>query len=133
MPNNETLELKINSISGDATGIARTPRGVVFVHGALPGEIVKAGIVARKKDFSIADTIEIIKSSTGRAVPKCKYYGRCGGCQFQHADYKTQLEFKEKTHNEELRILSSLYHKLSYRFAQTRNLEQIQNFNSLNI
>ena len=41
--------------------------------------------------------------------------------------YKTQLEFKEKTHNEELRILSSLYHKLSYRFAQTRNLEQIQN------
>ena len=47
--------------------------------------------------------------------------------------YKTQLEFKEKTHNEELRILSSLYHKLSYRFAQTRNLEQIQNFNSLNI
>ena len=47
--------------------------------------------------------------------------------------YKTQLEFKEKTHNEELRILSSLYHKLSYRFAQTRNLEQIQSFNSLNI
>ena len=47
--------------------------------------------------------------------------------------YKAQLEFKEKTHNEELRILSSLYHKLSYRFAQTRNLEQIQNFNSLNI
>ena len=47
--------------------------------------------------------------------------------------YKTQLEFKEKTHNEELRILSSLYHKLSYRFAQTRNLEQTQNFNSLNI
>ena len=94
MNHNETLELKINSMSGDATGIARTPRGVVFVHGALPGEIVKAEIVARKKDFSIADTIEIIKSSTGRTVPKCKYYGRCGGCQLQHADYKTQLELK---------------------------------------
>ena len=47
--------------------------------------------------------------------------------------YKTQLEFKEKTHNEELRILSSLYHKLSYRFAKTRNLDETQNFNNLNI
>ena len=90
----ETLELKIASISGDAAGIARTSNGVVFVRNALPGEIVKAEIVARKKDFSIADTVEIIKSSSGRAVPKCKYYGKCGGCQFQHADYETQLKLK---------------------------------------
>ena len=34
MRNNETLELKITAISTDATGIARTPKGVVFVHGA---------------------------------------------------------------------------------------------------
>ena len=46
--------------------------------------------------------------------------------------YKNQLEYKEKTHNEELRILSSLYHKLSYRFVKSRN-EEPQYFNSLNI
>ena len=46
--------------------------------------------------------------------------------------YKNQLDYKEKTHNEELRILSSLYHKLSYRFVKSRN-EEPQNFNSLNI
>ncbi|MBR2208583.1 MAG: 23S rRNA (uracil(1939)-C(5))-methyltransferase RlmD [Synergistaceae bacterium] len=94
MRNNETLELKITAISTDATGIARTPKGVVFVHGALPGEIVKAKIVAKKKDFAVADTIEIIKSSKGRAVPKCKYYEKCGGCQLQHADYQAQLKLK---------------------------------------
>ena len=94
MNHNETLELNITAMSGDATGIARTPRGVVFVRGALPGEIVKAEIVARKKDFSIADTISIIKPSSGRAVPKCKYYKHCGGCQLQHANYETQLKIK---------------------------------------
>ena len=46
--------------------------------------------------------------------------------------YKNQLDYKEKTHNEELRILSSLYHKLSYRFVKSRN-EEPQYFNSLNI
>ena len=94
MNNNEILELNITALSTDATGIARTSKGVVFVQGALPGEIVKAEIVARKKDFSIADTVSIIKNSSGRAVPKCKYYGRCGGCQLQHADYDTQLKLK---------------------------------------
>ena len=91
---NEILELNITAMSTDAAGIARTSRGVVFVRGALPGETVKAEVVARKKDFLVADTVAIIKSSTGRAVPKCKYYGRCGGCQLQHADYDTQLKLK---------------------------------------
>ena len=94
MQNKEILELKITALSSDGTGIARTQRGVIFVHGALPGEIVKAEIVARKKDFAIADTIEIIKKSKGRAIPKCKYYPKCGGCQLQHADYETQLKLK---------------------------------------
>ena len=94
MTHNEILELNITALSTDAAGIARTSKGVVFVHGALPGETVKAEIVARKKDFSIADTVSIIKNSSGRAVPKCKYYGHCGGCQLQHADYETQLKLK---------------------------------------
>lgn len=94
MTHNETLELNITALSTDAAGIARTSKGVVFVHGALPGETVKAEIVARKKDFSIADTVSIIKNSSGRAVPRCKYYGHCGGCQLQHANYETQLKLK---------------------------------------
>ena len=90
----EILELNITSMSSDAAGIARTSHGIVFVRGALPGETVKAEIVARKKDFSIAEIISIIKPSSGRVEPKCKYYKHCGGCQLQHADYETQLKIK---------------------------------------
>ncbi len=66
----------------------------MFVHGALPGETVRASIVARKKDFSVADTVSVEVEASGRVRPKCKYYGRCGGCQLQHADYATQLTLK---------------------------------------
>ena len=90
----EILELDITALSTDSSGIARTPKGVVFVHGALPGETVRAEVVARKKDFSVADVVSIERASPGRAVPRCKYYGRCGGCQLQHATYETQLTLK---------------------------------------
>ena len=94
MNHNEILELNITALSTDAAGIARTSKGVIFVHGALPGETVKAEIVMRKKDFSVADVVEIIKPSPDRIKPKCKYYGHCGGCQLQHADYDAQLKLK---------------------------------------
>ncbi len=91
---NTSITLDITGLSSDGSGISRTDKGVVFVQGALPGEKVSARIVARKKDFSVADTVSVIEASHGRAIPKCKYYGRCGGCQLQHADYSTQLKLK---------------------------------------
>lgn len=60
----------------------------------MPGETVRAKIVARKKDFAVADTVSVETVSAGRVAPKCRYYGRCGGCQLQHADYSTQLTLK---------------------------------------
>ena len=88
------ITLNITGFTSEGTGIARTDKGVVFVQGALPGEKVNAEIVARKKDFMIADTISIEQASPGRVTPRCKYYGKCGGCQLQHADYDTQLTLK---------------------------------------
>ena len=86
--------LKITGLSSDGSGISRTSNGVIFVNGALPNEIVTAEIIVRKKDFMIAKLVSIEKESQGRIIPKCKYYGKCGGCQLQHADYKEQLKIK---------------------------------------
>ena len=47
--------------------------------------------------------------------------------------YKNQLEQKEKAYNEEIRILSSLYHRLSFQCAKLRQVKENQNLNTLNI
>ena len=91
-----TLRIAYPTIASDGSGIARTERGVIFVRGALPGELVRAKIVARMKDFAIADTVEVLVASGERSEPQCKHYGRCGGCQLSHCTYSYQLELKEE-------------------------------------
>ena len=91
-----TLRIAYPTIASDGSGIARTERGVIFVRGALPGELVRAKIIARMKDFAIADTIEVLVASGERSEPQCKHYGRCGGCQLSHCTYSYQLELKEE-------------------------------------
>ena len=38
---------------------------------------------------------KIIKKSSDRILPPCKFYDRCGGCQLQHLVYEKQLDFKK--------------------------------------
>jgi CRISPR/Cas system CSM-associated protein Csm5 (group 7 of RAMP superfamily) len=47
--------------------------------------------------------------------------------------YKNQLDQKEKIYNEELRIMSSLYHRLSFQCAKLRLVKETQTYNTLNI
>ena len=90
----EILRLEIGGLSSDGSGIARTDRGVVFVAGALPGELVEAELVKRRKDFSLARTVSVVRPLPGRTAPRCSAFGQCGGCQLQHADYPLQLSLK---------------------------------------
>jgi 23S rRNA (uracil1939-C5)-methyltransferase len=87
-------ELVVEKISSDGRGIARTDEGVVFVEGALPGEVVEAELVRRKKDFAFARLVRVKESDARRVSPACPVFGTCGGCQLQHASYRLQLEIK---------------------------------------
>ncbi len=88
------VELSVDKMSSDGSGIARTADGVVFVEGALPGELVDAAILQRKKDFALARVVQVKKANPRRIVPACPVFGICGGCQLQHASYDLQLEIK---------------------------------------
>lgn len=95
MKQGEVAELKTGKMSSDGSCIARTPDGlVVFVTGALPGELVRARVVIRKKEYAVARLEEVITAASGRRQAPCPVFGRCGGCQLQHADYGLQLEMK---------------------------------------
>ena len=74
---------------GDA--LARLEDGrVVFVDGALPGEVVDVEITQSKKDFARATLASIVTPSPHRVDPPCPNVARgCGGCSWQHLDRKS--------------------------------------------
>ncbi len=81
-------------VGGDA--LAREDSGrVVFVAGALPGEIVDAEVRRAKKDFASADVVAVLKPSPHRVTPPCVAWHRgCGGCDWQHIEPTAQLQLK---------------------------------------
>jgi 23S rRNA (uracil1939-C5)-methyltransferase len=74
-----------------------------FVAGGIPGEEVIAEPVKRDRRFVYARVTEVIEPASQRVDPPCPYFGRCGGCQWQHVDYETQLAFKTNLVREQLR------------------------------
>lgn len=90
------VELQIESLDHEANGIGRHEGKVVFVSGALPGERVKATITRRKAHFDLADMTTLVMPGPSRTVPRCPHFGRCGGCNMQHADPAAQIAFKQR-------------------------------------
>lgn len=76
-------------------GLARLSGGkAVFLPFVLPGEEVNATLLKEKSSFARANADEVLGPSDKRVKPQCPYFGSCGGCHYQHAGYKTQLELK---------------------------------------
>src|SRR5579863_9232689 len=92
----DKLSLTIEDIAFGGEGVGRTGDFVVFVPFVLVGETVKAEITEVKKNFARAKLLRVEKASTERVEPKCIYFGKCGGCQYQHITYEEQLKIKQK-------------------------------------
>ncbi|HWN97274.1 MAG TPA: class I SAM-dependent RNA methyltransferase [Methylomirabilota bacterium] len=69
---------------------------VVFVPFTAVGEEVEVEITEVKKNFARGKIAQLLHSSASRVAPVCPYFGMCGGCQYQHLDYATQLALKHK-------------------------------------
>lgn len=118
------LELLSPAIGGQM--VARLDGQVVFVHGGIPGETVRAYVPARKKGYLEAEARAVELRSPDRATPACPYFGEntrrrgaidaasdmpgpvCGGCQYQHIDYARQLSLKTEALHDVLRRLGKI-------------------------
>jgi len=92
----DIVELTIESTGFEGKSIARVNGFVVFVEGAVEGDVVKAKIFKVKKKYAEANVVEVVKPSPKRTIPRCPYFGTCGGCKWQHVDYAVQLQFKQQ-------------------------------------
>jgi len=108
------LLLTIEKLVYGGDGLARLPadehgRGkAVFLPFALAGEQVEATLLEEKPGFARARVDAIVEASSHRVRPQCRYFGECGGCNYQHASYEHQLEIKAAILRENLRRIAKL-------------------------
>jgi 23S rRNA (uracil1939-C5)-methyltransferase len=86
----------IFGLTHEGEGVGRVEGYTLFVHGALPGEKVRAEVVSIGKSFGRARMVELLSESVHRREAPCSIYATCGGCQLQHLDYAEQLRWKRQ-------------------------------------
>ena len=92
----DQISLAIHDIAFGGEGVGRVDDFVVFVPFVLVGETVAAEITEVKKNFARAKLLRVEQPSPERVEPACRYFGACGGCQYQHIAYPAQLRLKHK-------------------------------------
>ncbi|MDR2370900.1 MAG: class I SAM-dependent RNA methyltransferase [Treponema sp.] len=90
----EIFNSKVEGIAAGGAGIVRLGDTPVFVEMTAPGDRVNCRITEEHRGWARAELLEVSEASADRVDPLCAFYGRCGGCRFQHVKYEAQLDAK---------------------------------------
>lgn len=101
VPGTFIVELEKLVYGGDALGRLADGR-VVFVPFALPGERARLRAVEERSRHVRAELVEVLTASPARIPPRCKHFGVCGGCHYQHLAYADQLAAKAEILRDQL-------------------------------
>jgi 23S rRNA (uracil-5-)-methyltransferase RumA len=82
--------------------LARLDGKAAFVPLTLPGEEATVRVTEEKRGYAIAELDEIKAAAAERIAPECRHFGICGGCNYQHTTYATQLRLKQSILRETL-------------------------------
>jgi tRNA/tmRNA/rRNA uracil-C5-methylase (TrmA/RlmC/RlmD family) len=106
----ELIEMDIERPAHGGVCVGHHDGQVVFVRHALPGERVKVRVLELAKRFVRGDAVEILRASPHRVTPACPYAGpgKCGGCDWQHADLGEQRAIKTSVVREQLHRLAAI-------------------------
>ncbi len=104
----EIVEAEIKSLTFEGQGVARVEGMVIFVRGAIPGDIARVRLTRIKKSFAEGQATAIVRPSPWRVKPRCQHFGVCGGCVSQDMTYEKQLEYKTNGIRESLQHIGGL-------------------------
>lgn len=88
--------LGITDYAAEGMALARVDGKVIFVEGAVPGDVADVLIIKNKKDWALGKVIEIKEYAKDRVQPFCIHFGICGGCKWQMLPYQKQLYYKQQ-------------------------------------
>jgi 23S rRNA (uracil1939-C5)-methyltransferase len=87
----DELELRVDSLAFGGAGVARLDGYVVFVEGAVPGDLVRAVVAKSKRSYAQARSIELIEPGPERIAARAEH----PGAPWQVLPYERQLEVKQ--------------------------------------
>ncbi|MCM1114300.1 MAG: 23S rRNA (uracil(1939)-C(5))-methyltransferase RlmD [Clostridium sp.] len=91
---NDKIELTIDALTSEGSGVGRYDGLAVFVRGTVPEDRIIAHIIKRSKNYAIGIIDKIISPSPFRIESDCPYSKKCGGCSFRNMTYAEELKYK---------------------------------------
>ncbi|GGD36986.1 23S rRNA (uracil(1939)-C(5))-methyltransferase RlmD [Muriicola marianensis] len=89
--------------------VAKAPDGrVIFIQNAVPGDVVTVQTTKKRKAYFEGVATHFHHLSDRRTEPKCKHFEVCGGCKWQHMDYESQLYYKQREVENNLKRIGHL-------------------------
>ncbi len=98
-------QVTVTAAGAEGKAIARIDNQVVFIPFAAPGDVIDVRVKKKRKSYLSGEAIRFHAYSDHRVTPKCKHFGQCGGCKWQHVDYRYQLQYKQQQVEDNLRRL----------------------------
>lgn len=94
--------VEITDLNNLGCGVGRLPADakdaeglVVFVRGAVTGDIVKTEIIKKTASYTVGRLVEVVKASPMRETNTfCTAPEACGGCVYRHLKYEDELVSK---------------------------------------
>lgn len=103
-----TIQLTLDDMAFEGAALGRSDGQVVFADYGIPDEEVIVEIESSKRHFLVGRVVEVLTPAESRVEPPCPYFGRCGGCQWQHIDYPEQLRLKQHVLHDQLRRIGKI-------------------------
>ena len=103
-----TTKIQIKKLDNEGRGIGYFDNKIAFISNALPGEEVIVDFTKNKKKYIEGKSIDILKKSPLRVIPKCPYYELCGGCNLMHIGIDSQEDYKLNKSRDILKKYASL-------------------------
>jgi 23S rRNA (uracil1939-C5)-methyltransferase len=87
---------KIESLDHEGNGVAHVEGKVTFIDGGITGETVAFAKRRSRGNFDLGTVTAVLKESSQRVAPRCRYFGQCGGCAMQHVEPAAQVAAKQR-------------------------------------
>lgn len=91
----KNIHFNIQHLDSLGQGVFKTDTDVFFIKKTLPLEKGEASFMAKSKGVHFYKLEQIHERSHLRQDSPCPHFEQCGGCDFLHTSYESELDFKK--------------------------------------